>query len=382
MLRIAIITTDNREDRRDFTNPLPWFGTAPQALLDGFACLPEDIEVHVLSCARRRLPSPLKLAANITFHSLYVPPWAWLKSGYIGNILAVKRCLKQIQPDLVHGQGTERDCAIAAVFSGYPNLITLHGNMRRLAALARVKPWSFAGLTSFLESIAIRLSGGVICLSKHAAALVESQATATWIVPNAVDPTYIHNHQSKTEALPIVLLVGDLLPNKNQLAFLEAILPIQAELGLQARLCGKYDPLNPYAQRVLDFAGQHDWVKICGFLDRDSLKREMEKANLLALPSLEENLPMVILEAMATGLPVAASSVGGIPGVIEHRKTGMLFDPEDAESIRASIRDLVQDDQNLCFVVTENANCQIEKEHIPVTIAQKHIEIYKRIIST
>jgi hypothetical protein len=47
--------------------------------------------------------------------------------------------LKDIQPDIVHGQGTERDCAIRAVFSGYPNVIPIHGNMAELARLFRAR---------------------------------------------------------------------------------------------------------------------------------------------------------------------------------------------------------------------------------------------------
>ena len=70
MLRLALLTTDNREDRRDYAPSRPWFGTAVQALLDGFDSMPKEVEVHVISCARRHLKYPVRLAANIHFHSI------------------------------------------------------------------------------------------------------------------------------------------------------------------------------------------------------------------------------------------------------------------------------------------------------------------------
>ena len=68
-MKIVQLITDNREPRREYQRETPTFGTAPEALLQGFALLP-GIEVHVVSCAKRAMKSPAKLAENIFFHSL------------------------------------------------------------------------------------------------------------------------------------------------------------------------------------------------------------------------------------------------------------------------------------------------------------------------
>lgn len=379
MLRLALLTTDNREDRRDYRSPRPWFGTAPQALLDGFAKLPDEIEVHVISCTREHLPSPVLLAPNIHFHSVHVPSWAWLKLGYLGNIRAVRHCLKSIQPDIVHGQGTERDCALATVFSGHQNVVTLHGNMRRLAKLSGATPWSFVGLTGVLESLALRLAGGVICLSRHAQTLASPLAKRTWIVPNAVDSAFLAATRHSPPSSPRILLVGDVVANKNQLAFLNAIAPIQAETGFSVKILGKCTPVESYAETLLSFIDQHPWCEIGGFISRQALLREMTQATLLALPSLEENLPMVILEAMAAGLPVAASAVGGIPDLIADGKTGHLFDPGDSDSIRDNIRSLLADSGTLRQLAS-HAREQILSDHLPITVARKHLVIYRAML--
>jgi hypothetical protein len=76
-MKIAFLTTDNREQLSDYKNPHPHFGTAPAALIDGFAMLPNEVEVHVISCARQKMHAPEKLAPNIYFHQPFVPPLGW-----------------------------------------------------------------------------------------------------------------------------------------------------------------------------------------------------------------------------------------------------------------------------------------------------------------
>jgi hypothetical protein len=72
-LKLAFLTTDAREHWREYHKTDPYFGTAPAALLDGFALLPDQVEVHVVSCIQRPMTSPAKLASNIWFHTLLVP---------------------------------------------------------------------------------------------------------------------------------------------------------------------------------------------------------------------------------------------------------------------------------------------------------------------
>ena len=96
-MKVAFLTTDNREECKDYGAAAPYFGTAPEALLHGFALLPE-VEIHVLSCARARMKSPEKLAGNILFHSLHVPNLGWMRTAYQGCIRAVRRELKASGP--------------------------------------------------------------------------------------------------------------------------------------------------------------------------------------------------------------------------------------------------------------------------------------------
>ena len=120
-MKIALLTTDNRQPFKQYDKAEPFFGTAPEALLQGLATLPE-VEVHVVSCIRQPVRAPEKIAPNIFFHSLVVPKIGWMRTLYQGCIRATRKKLREIQPDIVHGQGTELDCGISAVFSGFPNV--------------------------------------------------------------------------------------------------------------------------------------------------------------------------------------------------------------------------------------------------------------------
>ena len=188
-MKIALLTTDNRHPFRQYDRREPFFGTAPEALLQGFARLPE-VEIHVISCIRQPVCSPEKLAPNIFFHSLTVPKIGWLRTGYQGCIRAVRKKLKEIQPDIVHGQGTELDCGISAVFSGFPNVLTLHGNMRLVAEVNQARPFSFLWLAARLENFTLPRTNGVVCITRYTQAAVAQLAPRTWVVPNAVDESF------------------------------------------------------------------------------------------------------------------------------------------------------------------------------------------------
>jgi len=136
-MRIGFLAVDAREYHKDYNTPEPYFGTAPQALLQGFAHL-KGVEVHVVSCVKEPVPPTPKIGPNIYFHSLTIPgPWS--RTLYGRCVLATRRKLRELQPDIVHGQGAERDCALAAVYSGFPNIITIHGNMREIARVIRAR---------------------------------------------------------------------------------------------------------------------------------------------------------------------------------------------------------------------------------------------------
>ncbi len=81
-------------------------------------------------------------------------------------------------------------------------------------------------------------------------------------------------------------------------------------------------------------------VTMAGLLEEQSLIEEFRLASALVLPSYQETAPMVIQQAMAAGLPVIATRVGGIPDQIEHDHSGLLFEPGDVVELCSLLRRL------------------------------------------
>ena len=84
-------------------------------------------------------------------------------------------------------------------------------------------------------------------------------------------------------------------------------------------------------------------VRFLGWVDEDAALALLAKSDLLTLPSLNEGLPMAIIEAMAHGLPVIATPVGGIPELITPGRTGLLVPPADSDALATALRQLVAD---------------------------------------
>ena len=186
-MKVALITTDNREPWKKYELPAPIFGPAPEALLQGFAELGKVVEVHVICCVRKPVAAPAKVADNIWYHSVPIPSWGMMKSLYVPVALAARRKLAAIRPDIVHGQGTERECSLAAVFSGYPNVLTIHGNMRQMIKWTDARVSVFHLMTAGLERLVLPRTAGVFCNSVYTRSLIAGAAAKTWLVPNAIN---------------------------------------------------------------------------------------------------------------------------------------------------------------------------------------------------
>ncbi len=378
-MKIAVVTTDNRQHYQTYGATTPTFGAAPEALLQGFALLPE-VEVHVVGCTMKPMKSPEKLADNIWFHSVYVPKIGWMRTSYNGCVRAVRRNLKMIRPDIVHGQGTERECAMSAVFSRFPNVVTIHGNMRNIAEVNQAKAFSFFWLAAQLEKATLPRTRGVVCITRYTQDAVSDLARKTWVVPNAVDATFFEV-QSEPDDTGTVLCVGQVSHRKNQNRFIEALDSLASARKLRVVFLGGADKENPYAVEFKELVAKRPWCEYAGFADRDTLKARLKNASMLALPSIEDNCPMVVLEAMAAGVPVLAAKVGGLPDLVEDGKTGVFVDPLDAASMRAGVEKILGDRalaKNLAATAKEQAR---EKYH-PLVIAKRHMEIYREILST
>lgn len=322
--------------------------------------------------------APSKLAENVWFHQPVVPHLGWGRSAFLGCAWTVRKLLREIKPDIVHGQGTERDCAMAAVLSGFPNVLTIHGNMRVHASRPEQKGNLYYNMAAALETYCLKRTGGLVAISSYTQELVKNLTPKTWLLPNAVDRRFFQVNASPS-GLPRILFVGSLDPRKNPLGLLQACAPLLRDGKCTLALAGQFHEESAYGKEVLALIESLPGISLLGFLDRDALASEFGRSSLLVLPTFEDNCPMVVLEAMAAGIPVAASRVGGVPDLIDHENDGLMFDPNDPAEVMTCLERLVSEPETRARLGAAGRITARERFH-PKVIATGHLKIYREVL--
>lgn len=386
MIKVALLTTDSREHFKDYANPNPYFGTAPEALIEGFKLLPEEVEIHVLSCLQEApVSSPAKLAENIYYHALLVPNIGWMKTGYQGCIRAVRRKLREIQPDIVHGQGTERDCAISAALSGFPSVVTVHGVMRAIRALSRSRRVDYYCAASILESFALRRTGGVITISPYVDALVAPLTPLTWFIPNAIQLFFLETScaERSPNTVPHLVNVGVISPRKRQLELLEHLSKLRETVPFSFTFIGKPTYGSTYNERFFRLLhsvnSRHEGFVHREFLSEEEFIKLYDTSDAMVHFSSEESFGLTFAEALARNLPLFASDVGAIRQIGDGIAECRIFAPDDFTGLIDSLR--VWIDANTWKVARETLpNRLIAARYHPRVIAEKHLKVYQEVV--
>ena len=379
-MRIALLTTDNRTMFKDYGTPAPYFGTAPEALLQGFALTPE-VEVHVVSCIRAKVQSPPKLAPNIFFHSLHVPKIGWMRTGYQGCIRAARKKLKGIQPEIVHGQGTEMDCAINAVFSGFPNVVTIHGNMAELARLLEARVGSFGWLAARLENFTLKRTAGVFCNSAYTEHLVKARTPCTWRVPNAIREQFFDPPAGPALARKCMLVnVGVVSPRKRQVELLDVARALREQgLDFEFQFIGQANPTDPYAAVFLEKIRpmeKEGFAHYAGLKGTRELIEAFDAASALVHFPLEEAFGLVAAEGLARNLKVFGARLGGLMDITDGVPEAELFAADDWRGLTLAIATWMRRG----FPRAPGAAQSIRARYHPRVIARRHVEIYHEVL--
>jgi len=378
-LRVAILTTDKRDHDRDYADPQPGFGAAPAALLQGFAMLPE-VELHVVSCVHQPVIAPEKIGPNVFYHRLVVPKLGWMRTLYTGCVRATRRKLREISPAIVHGQGSERDCAIAAVRSGFPNVVTIHGNMKAIAQIYDSGFGSFHWLAARLETAALKRTGGVFCNSAYTERLVASRTGKTWRVPNALRADFFSPVPERKPAhKPVILNIGVIEPRKQQVELLEVARRLHAR-GLKFELQFIGRPVaSEYGRKfgdTLAVAEKAGYARQIGSLTTSQVIAAMDAAHALVHFPNEEAFGLVVAEALARNLKLFGAATGGIVDIGDGVPGAELFPAADFMGLESALADWLA---RGCVSHTNTAELMQARYH-PKIIAQRHLEIYREVL--
>ncbi|MDB6119901.1 MAG: glycosyltransferase family 4 protein [Verrucomicrobiaceae bacterium] len=188
---------------------------------------------------------------------------------------------------------------------------------------------------------AIDKSCGVITRSRSLATLLAragAEATRLHPIHNGVDVSVFQPGERVLKPEKMVLFVGNLLPVKNP----ELLLRAFARLTTPARLviAGK-GPLRQSLEALATTLGIAERVQFLGPQLAPQIAEQMRSSDVLCMSSLNEGLPNVVIEAMASGLPVIATDVGGIHEVIDAPWKGTLVPSGDESALAKALNDVL-----------------------------------------
>ena len=130
-------------------------------------------------------------------------------------------------------------------------------------------------------------------------------------------------------------------------------------------------PLRGELERQIDLGGVRSQVRITGFLDNHAVRRELEAARALVMPSFGEGLPVVIMEALALGRPVISTHIAGIPELVEPGSSGWLVPAGDVERLVAAMAAVLTADAALLTAMGRRGRARVAERHNVDTEAKK-----------
>ncbi len=154
-------------------------------------------------------------------------------------------------------------------------------------------------------------------------------------------------HWQQLDGILIAGTVGRLTPVKDQQLLLRAVAHLRAghpELGERLRLLIVGDgPLYPLLIQMIEQFALQEFVWLAG--DRDDVPELLQAMDIFVLPSLGEGISNTVLEAMASGLPVVATAVGGNIELVEEGFNGSLVPVGDHEALSKALAALLNNDR-------------------------------------
>jgi glycosyltransferase involved in cell wall biosynthesis len=168
-------------------------------------------------------------------------------------------------------------------------------------------------------------------------------------------------------------------PRKNQNALLRALDAVAPKQPFRLVLAGGCDAESAYCREFLELARSRPWCEFIGNVHHSQLPQLHRQADLLVLPSIEDNCPMAILEAFAGGKPVAASGVCGILDLVADGQEGVLFDPNNPQSIAEKIRGILAN-RDALLAMGKRARAAADAKHSPRAVALAHLDIYRQVL--
>lgn len=193
---------------------------------------------------------------------------------------------------------------------------------------------------------------------------------------NGVKPELV---SSATSGAKVFAVIGRLYPDKGHIFFIQAFASLAREHQNIIGIIVGDGPEKGNIERQIESFGLGERIQCSGVIE--DIKHVYDSIDYLVIPSLTEGLPYVLLEAMASGIPVIATSVGDIPLLVQDGYTGYLVQAGDIEAMTARMRDLITMPEQ-ARLMAERGKKMIEDQYLADCMVRKTEEVYLSLLSS
>ncbi len=278
------------------------------------------------------------------------------------------------RPRLVHVHGYKATvlAGAAALARGLPGVATYHQVAARAVEHSRTLSWYFA-----LETPVLRRLRGVAAVSTQIADELKARRVPDRrirVISNGIaKPAAGPRGRPISAFRPCILSLNRLSPEKNVHLVLDSVAALQSEFPHIGLIVGGDGPLLNDLRVHAASLGIQDCVRFLGFVQ--DVRPLYEACDAFVLASQTEGMPIAVLEAMALGLPIVASRVGGIPLMLDDETEALLVEPNDYRSLYETLRRLVADEP-LRTKIAQAARARFERDYTAERMAESYIRLY------
>ena len=307
-------------------------------------------EAHIVASYHTRCyPDP-----RVIVHQFATPPIGY--RNLLGQLWILKRAatiMKQIQPDIIHCPEYVSSAVFAACAVPAPLVMTAPGNIFQRLATGHGYDWHYVQFLKWAARTSARRCASILTISQEMQDWWEwtgSPPERIRTIPYGVNVEHFAPVADACARLGIptdtcmLLYVGRFSQEKGLFDLLAALEQIASHCDpkyVQVVLAGK-GPQHDQLQQQISARGLAPLVQIREWITRDDLPTWYSAADALLLPSWNEPLGRVMLEALACGTPVIASASEGPKDHIIHGQNGFLFPPHDVSALAALLTEVVQ----------------------------------------
>jgi glycosyltransferase involved in cell wall biosynthesis len=327
-------------------------------------------EVHVITSLDEGFPRK-EILDHFCIHRIPLK-----KIRFIGVICFWFRILLEIKktnPDIVHIQSIST--ALPGLFSKIalkkPFIVWAQGSDIYL-------PDKF---TKLISKIVLKNASTVIALSKDMKTKMNDiyKREDTVILPNGIELAKFQNicPRKQNDKTKSIIFVGTLRPVKGVKYLIEAMNIIHENLPDTKLLIVGDGPDREKLKRLVQELNLQSCTHFAGKVSNEEIPEYMAQADLFALPSLSESFGIVNIEAMASGLPIITTNVGGLPEIVINGKNGFLVEPKNSKALAEKVI-LLLNDIDLCKKISA-ANKLTAENYSWYSISKELQKIYEKI---